>query len=252
MQVSAQCRGYISAAPSHVLHTRSGFQSLRLVGESAQDTTLVVMLPDGRVVCDDDGGGDRNPLIATSSTPGAIRIWVGSYAATDTGSPYQLAYTELNHVNASTLRPQPQRPQPQRPGPTTGPTTGPSPQPYPQPHPQAQGVQRVLLTPGTRLELTARRGDGRNVGVWNPNGRRRQVDVFVQSNTIVVGSQVVAYLPPNMADARVSVRLRNDGQLAVLAESRRDGNVQRMLLAWANRQAIVQSPWATPRRGRRR
>ena len=38
------------------------------------DSTLVVMLPNGALECDDDGGSGMNPLVQTAAGPGRIAI----------------------------------------------------------------------------------------------------------------------------------------------------------------------------------
>lgn len=100
-QYNPSCRGRINPQPSHIIRTRSGFQSLRFVVNGQGDSTLMVMLPNGVVLCDDDGGEGQNPLIQTSSPPGDIRVWVGVYSDADQGRPYTIGITELVHVTAS-------------------------------------------------------------------------------------------------------------------------------------------------------
>ncbi|MGF1464530.1 MAG: hypothetical protein ACFCGT_00220 [Sandaracinaceae bacterium] len=103
-QAGGGCRGSITAAPSHVIQTRSGFNQVRLMVQSDADTTLVVMLPNGRVVCDDDGGGGLNPLVQTGTPAGPIRVWVGVYNSGQTGSPYTLGVSELAHITPANLQ----------------------------------------------------------------------------------------------------------------------------------------------------
>ena len=102
-QVNGSCRGHIAPRPSHIIRSNTGFRQLRFVVSAASDATMLVMLPNGQVLCDDDGGEGLNPLIATSSPPGPIRVWVGSYSSGSTGNPYTLGVTELSHVSADDL-----------------------------------------------------------------------------------------------------------------------------------------------------
>lgn len=76
-RVDGACRGYAQATPNHVLNTSGG--PLRITTNASGDATFLVRLPDGRMLCDDDGGDGFNPLIDTSTGPGRVEIWVGSY-----------------------------------------------------------------------------------------------------------------------------------------------------------------------------
>lgn len=77
--VDSSCRGYGAMAPSHVVMTSGG--TFRINAMSSGDTTLMVMGPDGRRYCDDDGGGYPNPQVDLSVPAGPIAIWVGSYSS---------------------------------------------------------------------------------------------------------------------------------------------------------------------------
>lgn len=98
-QMSPNCRGFVASTPNHILTTTGNFAGLRLVGSAAQDTTLVVRTPAGTFLCDDDGGGNFNPLIQGPAPAGTYQIWVGSYAAGQ-AIPYRLAITERPQLNA--------------------------------------------------------------------------------------------------------------------------------------------------------
>jgi hypothetical protein len=78
-----QCAyGYVATAPgANVTYTASGRAHLYIYARSRTDTTLLVHLPDGRWVCNDDGLGDaRNPFLVIPSAPsGLYNIWVGTY-----------------------------------------------------------------------------------------------------------------------------------------------------------------------------
>lgn len=102
-QFSPTCRGVVNPQPSHVIRTGSGFRNLRFVVSGQSDSTLMVMLPNGAVLCDDDSGEGLNPLIAVATPPGEIRVWVGVYSSRNSGQPYTIGITELPHINASNL-----------------------------------------------------------------------------------------------------------------------------------------------------
>lgn len=76
-RVDGSCRGYASPQPSHVINFSGG--PIRLTTNASGDATFLVRLPDGRTLCDDDGGDGFNPLIETSTSAGRIEVWVGSY-----------------------------------------------------------------------------------------------------------------------------------------------------------------------------
>ena len=66
------CNGYITAEQPDVrLNFNAGSLPLYLYVQSAEDTTLVVNLPDGTWACNDDFIG---------LDPGQYDIWVGTYA----------------------------------------------------------------------------------------------------------------------------------------------------------------------------
>lgn len=73
------CRGYVPDAPLLVLRAAET-TTVRLLATSSEDTVLVLRTADGTVHCDDDTGGNRNPLVTASVGPGDHRVWVGTYA----------------------------------------------------------------------------------------------------------------------------------------------------------------------------
>ncbi len=93
-QIDARCRGHVTTAPDHVLVATGPFASLAIAARSDGDTTLVVRAPDGTFLCDDDGGGGRNPLVRGSFAQGTYSIWVGSYAG-ESNFGYRLGFSEL-------------------------------------------------------------------------------------------------------------------------------------------------------------
>jgi hypothetical protein len=81
---SGTCRGFISAAPDvRLVYSASGNYPLIISVASNADTTLVINTPDGRWLCDDDGGENGlNPSIRLQRPrSGRYEIWVGSYRA---------------------------------------------------------------------------------------------------------------------------------------------------------------------------
>lgn len=78
-RVDGSCRGYAQPSPSHVINFSGGPIRLTTVGTSG-DATMMVRLPDGRTMCDDDGGEGNNPLIDAVTSGGRLEVWVGSYS----------------------------------------------------------------------------------------------------------------------------------------------------------------------------
>ena len=99
--IRANCRGWISQVPDHILVAGGNFSSLRILVRSGQDTTLVVADEAGNVWCDDDTEG-RNPVVNGAFRQGRYRVWVGSYNQGD-HSTYSLGFSELSSVRTSTL-----------------------------------------------------------------------------------------------------------------------------------------------------
>lgn len=123
--MSPECLGYIGQQPSHVVQLAAGFQTLRVIVSSQQDTTLVIRGPQGEFRCNDDRdleGGDVNPLVEGAFGPGAYSVWVGSYEQ-GVQAPYAIGFSEIptitsQHVaQAAQQLPAPPQPgmQPQQP-----------------------------------------------------------------------------------------------------------------------------------------
>lgn len=100
--VGSSCRGWISATPDHIFMAQTNFSSLKIMARANEDVTLVIGDDAGNVWCDDDSGGDRNPMVQTSLNAGRYRVWVGSYQQ-GTTAPYQLGFSELSSVTPTNL-----------------------------------------------------------------------------------------------------------------------------------------------------
>ena len=73
------CVGYIGEAPNVTL-TFNGAGALFLSASAAGDTTMVVRAPDGTHHCNDDSGGDLNPLVSfDAAAAGEYRIFMGTF-----------------------------------------------------------------------------------------------------------------------------------------------------------------------------
>lgn len=99
----AMCRGTIATTPNVTLTTTAMIPNLRVVVNAPSDTTLVVRLANGQVLCDDDSGGNLNPLVSGSFPPGQHQVYVGTFSPSDRGVGFTLGLTVNPSVTAGTL-----------------------------------------------------------------------------------------------------------------------------------------------------
>jgi hypothetical protein len=90
------CTGFIASAPDVRLNYEPGSLPLIISVSSSADTSLVINLPNGEWLCDDDSGnGALNPSITLRNVQsGQYDVWVGTYGETDAKSA-QLSLSEL-------------------------------------------------------------------------------------------------------------------------------------------------------------
>lgn len=97
------CEGWIARTPDHVFVAATDFPLMRLVVNGGEtDTTLVVERPDGTFLCDDDGGGARQPVVAGTFAAGSYKVWVGTFSPRER-APYRLGFSELPNTTVGTL-----------------------------------------------------------------------------------------------------------------------------------------------------
>ena len=74
---------YIGKEPDFILEYEAGKYALTIYAESSADTTLLIKLPDGTWVANDDGPGTgNNPLLRFQKPQsGKYTIWVGTIGA---------------------------------------------------------------------------------------------------------------------------------------------------------------------------
>jgi uncharacterized protein (TIGR03067 family) len=85
----------VAKAPDYKLFYTAGAFALTIHVESAADTTLLVNLPDGTWVANDDGGKGLNPLLRFAKPQsGRYDIWVGTFGPKT--APATLMITERN------------------------------------------------------------------------------------------------------------------------------------------------------------
>lgn len=92
---SVGCFGSISAAPTVQLSFSGSTSNLRIWARSSSDTILAINTPSGQWVCDDDSGGNLNPLINfPNAASGVYDIYVGTLAGGTV--PAEVGITELD------------------------------------------------------------------------------------------------------------------------------------------------------------
>lgn len=70
---------YVARAPDFRVNYTAGKSALTFYATSSADTTLLINLPDGRWIADDDSGGNLNPMIRLANPmSGQYDIWVGT------------------------------------------------------------------------------------------------------------------------------------------------------------------------------
>jgi hypothetical protein len=91
----AGVKAHIAEAPDFQLYYTAGIYPLTITVESAADTTLLVNLPDGTWIADDDGGGNLNPLLHFKNPQsGRYDVYVGTFGKANAKA--NLIITELN------------------------------------------------------------------------------------------------------------------------------------------------------------
>lgn len=90
------CTGYINnTAPDVRLNFQAGQLPLYIYVQSQADTTLVVNLPNGQWLCNDDAQGLNPGLTVQPAMSGQYDIWVGTYQQTGT-PPATLFISEVS------------------------------------------------------------------------------------------------------------------------------------------------------------
>ena len=227
-QINGACRGYYAPQPSHVLMSPTGFRQIRFVVNSGVDTTLLVMLPNGQIICDDDGGSGLNPLVTTASPPGAIRVWVGIYSQNRSGQ-YNIGFSELGNVTTANI-----------PAPGGGGVVVQPQMPQQPPPPVATVVQ---LTAGIPTTLLGPAMTDQIVANWSPRGGP-PTQVRLQGTNVMAGSTRLEALPRTLRDPTVTVTQRRNGNLVIRAEQPPMGGGDRgqtflLHVAWQGRPVVV-------------
>lgn len=93
-RLGAGCTGTIANAPDVRLNYTAGSFPLFLFAESRADVTLVVNLPDGSWICNDDFDGTNPGIIISRPPNGQYDIWVGVFGG-GRGVPARLGISEV-------------------------------------------------------------------------------------------------------------------------------------------------------------
>lgn len=106
LSLGAGCIGYAAVAPDYSINLSGDTSRLRfafLANDNA-DTTLIIGLPNGGYVCNDDADG-RNPVVELTAVPaGQYDIWVGTYGTGDLNSG-TLSISETGGAPANNVAP---------------------------------------------------------------------------------------------------------------------------------------------------
>lgn len=95
--LEASCAGVVVTAPSHVITLQEDFDYFQVyVADAPEDTVLIVLGPEGSLVC--DSSDNDQPQVENAMWPaGVYRIWVGAQRA-DAAFPYQLGVSEIRRA----------------------------------------------------------------------------------------------------------------------------------------------------------
>lgn len=80
LNLGDNCLGFVMPDPDFAVHLEKGFSRITFLVDSAEDTTLIVNLPDGSWLCSDDANGLNPALAFRDAAAGSYRIWIGSYS----------------------------------------------------------------------------------------------------------------------------------------------------------------------------
>ncbi len=81
LRLGDNCLGYAARDPDFLIELTGDFKRITFLSASAQDTTLIMNLPNGSWACNDDTNGLNPALVLHNPPPGPYRLWIGSYSA---------------------------------------------------------------------------------------------------------------------------------------------------------------------------
>ena len=93
------CRGYTTENPDVILYYEAGVFDLTVSLNAQSDTAIIVGTPDGRLLCDDDGGPGLNPSVTViNPVSGFYGIWGATYLS-GPQAPAVLIVSELGYAD---------------------------------------------------------------------------------------------------------------------------------------------------------
>jgi hypothetical protein len=93
-RLGGDCTGTIANAPDVRVNYTAGTFPLYIFAQSRADVTLVVNLPDGSWICNDDLDGTNPGIVLNRPPTGQYDIWVGVFGGGQ-GVPARLGISEL-------------------------------------------------------------------------------------------------------------------------------------------------------------
>lgn len=81
LRLGDNCLGYAASDPDFQIELTDEFNRITFLIASAEDTTLIMNLPNGSWACNDDTNGLNPALVLHNAPPGPYRLWIGSYSA---------------------------------------------------------------------------------------------------------------------------------------------------------------------------
>jgi hypothetical protein len=98
-ELGGACVGQIATPPDLQVDYDSGTLPLYIFASSDEDTSLVVNTPNGEWICDDDSGGNFDPLVQFDDPQsGVYDIWVGVFDEENSNPNAMLYLSELGFV----------------------------------------------------------------------------------------------------------------------------------------------------------
>lgn len=80
LRLGDNCLGYAASEPDFLIELTREFSRITFLVASAEDTTLIINLPNGSWACNDDTNGLNPASVFHNAPPGAYQVWIGSYA----------------------------------------------------------------------------------------------------------------------------------------------------------------------------
>lgn len=93
--LGADCAGNVTSQPDLVIEWESASDNMHIFFVGMDDTTLIVELPSGSFVCNDDSVGTDPSVNIANPEAGDYAVWVGTYGAANDYIPGYLMVSEF-------------------------------------------------------------------------------------------------------------------------------------------------------------